>query len=253
MDSGRRFVFCSPHFDDAVGSCGGLIAYLARTRRAVCVLTLFAGAYQLPLSAFAEELHTFWGARNAVGERSRENDLACIALGASAHGYDIPEAIYRKAGACWLYDTDRSLFTEPSPEDEDLLNRMCEKIEADFSRDDVLFFPAGIGGHVDHAIASAAGVRLRKKGRLVYFYRDFFYTGELPAEIPAETFCFPVSETDYQRKLRAVDQYESQTEMLFGESGARAYYGRFRLPNGGHYEQYFGMTCGRMVHAPMDG
>jgi len=248
MVGGKRFIFCSPHFDDAVGSCGGLIAYLARTSQLVTVLTLFAGSYQLPLSDFAEDLHTFWGVRDAVRERSRENDRACIALGASTNGYYIPEAIYRKVGGCWLYDTDRSLFTEPRPEDDDLPNRLCVKIEADFSRNDVIFFPAGIGGHVDHVIASVAGILLRKRGHLVYFYRDFFYSGEVPAEIPVETFYFPVSVTDYQRKIRAIEQYMSQTMMLFGESGIRAYYEQFRLPNGKHYEQYFGIgSCSMAI------
>jgi 2'-N-acetylparomamine deacetylase len=252
MDSVRRFVFCSPHFDDAVGSCGGLIASLTRNQRTVCVLTLFAGSYQLPLSSFAEELHSLWGVRDAVRERSLENDRACMALGASAHNYDIPEALYRRAGKSWLYNTDRSLFAEPSPEDKGLPKRLCEKIEAGFSGDDVLFFPAGIGGHVDHVIASAAGVRLRKKGHQVYFYRDFSYSGKPSGEIPQEVFCFLVSAADYQRKLQAVAQYESQALMLFGESDSRAYYELFRLPIIGHYEQYFGTTCGWMADASVE-
>src|SRR4030042_1789814 len=54
-------VFLSPHLDDAVLSCGGLIARQVATNDVVTVLTVSAGEPgRLPLSALAQSRHARW-------------------------------------------------------------------------------------------------------------------------------------------------------------------------------------------------
>jgi hypothetical protein len=240
MDRGKRLVFFSPHFDDAVGSCGGLIAHLVGKGLEIWVTTIFAGMCQTPLSAFAEELQGFWGVDNAVESRRSENDLACGVLRASVRNYDFIEAVYRTNGVKHLYSTEEELFATLCSEDADLPLRLCEYVEADCAKEDILVFPAGIGDHADHRIAAETGILLLQKGRTVYFYRDFCYEGRPFASVPEATLLYRLATVDYEAKLQAILQYRSQTEMLFGTSGADAYYKGFLLPDGSHYEQYFG-------------
>jgi hypothetical protein len=72
--SGRaeRIVF-SPHLDDAVLSCGGLIHGAAARGEQVRVITVFAGErVPYPLSAFARHLHRKWDLAAPVPARREE-------------------------------------------------------------------------------------------------------------------------------------------------------------------------------------
>ncbi len=57
-----QHIFLSPHLDDAVLSCGGLLAQLTQQGQAVQVINIFAGIppANRPLSAFARYQHRQW-------------------------------------------------------------------------------------------------------------------------------------------------------------------------------------------------
>jgi LmbE family N-acetylglucosaminyl deacetylase len=57
-----QHIFLSPHLDDAVLSCGGLLAQLTQQGQAVRVINIFAGIppANRPLSAFARYQHRQW-------------------------------------------------------------------------------------------------------------------------------------------------------------------------------------------------
>jgi LmbE family N-acetylglucosaminyl deacetylase len=56
-------VYLSPHLDDAVLSCGGLIHRQVRAGQPPLVITLFSGqpAADAHVSAFTQSQHTRWG------------------------------------------------------------------------------------------------------------------------------------------------------------------------------------------------
>ena len=57
-----RYVYLSPHLDDAVLSCGGLIHRQRQEGESVLVVTIFAGsADQAAASDFATSLCRSWG------------------------------------------------------------------------------------------------------------------------------------------------------------------------------------------------
>ena len=66
------WIYLSPHFDDAVLSCGGLIWEQVRRGERVEIWTVCAGAIPPgPLSPFAAELHARWGTGMASVEARR--------------------------------------------------------------------------------------------------------------------------------------------------------------------------------------
>jgi hypothetical protein len=94
-----HWIYLSPHFDDAVLSCGGLIAQQTRQGDTVEVWTLCAGDLPPgPYTAFVEELHARWEtAENTVVLRREEDRLACARLGATLRHFPIPDSVYRRS------------------------------------------------------------------------------------------------------------------------------------------------------------
>src|SRR3972149_1310758 len=92
-------VYLSPHLDDAVFSCGGLIARQSSGGDDVQVVTIFAGDPPVgELPPFAYELHRRWGGEGSpMGLRRAEDHVACGRLGASVVHLPIPDAIYRRS------------------------------------------------------------------------------------------------------------------------------------------------------------
>ncbi len=94
-----HWIYFSPHFDDAVYSCGGLIAHQTRQGHTVEVWTLCGGDLPRgPYTAFIEELHARWGtAEGAVALRRAEDRLACGRLRAAPRHFPIPDCVYRRS------------------------------------------------------------------------------------------------------------------------------------------------------------
>ena len=167
----------SPHLDDAVLSCGALIADSRRRGTDVIVVTVFNGRPTMPVSAPAARFHARCGLTdsNAMDEREREDDRAIGAVGASTERLYLPEALYRKdSGSEPLYDTDLAIFHEGPLTPDDCLITVANRVGAqvDAAAPDLVLAPLGIGGHVDHLVVSQAARRL---DRGVPHYEDVPY------------------------------------------------------------------------------
>ena len=156
-------LFLSPHLDDAVISCGGLMAMQDARGEPISVLTLFAGdPSDYRISNFAAELHARWGkAGPPIAMRRAEDRLACGRLGASVVHLDFPDAVYRiDADGEHLYPDADSLFAEGGPPEPDLHVSILEELETiDFGQAKV-YCPMGLGGHVDHRHTRSAAEQL---------------------------------------------------------------------------------------------
>jgi len=146
---------------------------------------------------------------------------------------DLPDAVFRG------YEGDEQLLGTPRSDDPapvDLLRREIARLEP--SR---VYFPMGIGGHVDHQLARNAGIALLADapswimpfpsyvGQVV-FYEDFPYAhwedfgsledlpadafGGLPAGVSLAGEFADVSDV-LERKIRGIALYESQMDRLF--------------------------------------
>ena len=75
-----KFIFISPHYDDAVGSCACLIDWLIRKKYSVDILTVFSRQYIGKKSELAQNILDFCGLEDGVVERTLENKKACSYL-----------------------------------------------------------------------------------------------------------------------------------------------------------------------------
>lgn len=63
--------------------------------------------------------------------------------------------------------------------DKELIIRIAKKIESEIIKADEVYFPIGIGNHVDHKILFNIGQTLVKKGYPILFYEDLPYAPEI--------------------------------------------------------------------------
>ncbi len=218
----HRQIYISPHYDDAVLSCGGSMALQRMAGHQALVVTVFGGGNDKPLSAFGQQLHREMGfgttAAEAVERRQEEDAAACEHVGADTLWLDFPEALYRG------YEGREALFggvnrTDVSYEDQIAAILLEVRSRAPLA---VVYAPMGIGHHVDHQLVSSAADRLTQQGANIKFYEDFPYVAapgaladrqrELGLKMEPE-----LNEVSLQLPLRieAIALYRSQVPQLF--------------------------------------
>ncbi len=219
-------VYLSPHLDDAVFSCGGLIARQVAGDEPVTVLTLCAGDPPTgPLSTFAQALHARWhGAGLPVAARRAEDRMACGRLGASVLHLDISDAVYRRGpdGAI-LYPDEAAIFGPLRAADLATLDRAAARL-GEVCRSAVrLYCPAAVGGHVDHRLTRLAAEQL---GLKLWYYQDLPYAargGRVPADLPLPAGTEAVvmlADEEIQAWAAAVGEYRSQLSTFWPDAQA---------------------------------
>lgn len=214
-----RWIYISPHLDDAVLSAGGLIYEQTRAGMEVEIWTFMCG---LPptaeLSDFAKEIHKQWDiveVKDVVDIRRAEDVNAASIVGAKAVHLDFLDCIYRRGkNGEWLYT---GISMDPHPEDDELPAQIAETISSRLQPDDQLVCQLALGSHVDHVIVRR-GVELLQKP-LIYDV-DIPYLFNYPDELIPKTAGLkeevkPVSEAGLKRWQDAIAAYTSQMGMLF--------------------------------------
>lgn len=232
-------IYLSPHLDDAVLSCGGMIAGQARAGESVAVMTVFSASPEpgQPLSAFAQALHDRWQASAPPGVDfsdpaavRRAEDLRALAAlgdGIQVIHYTLPDCIYRRAAGTGeaLYASEEAIFGPVHPADPALADLNAT---APPPKDANIYVPLAIGLHVDHLLLYlvAQGWDVRQ-GR-VRFYEDYPYVAQqerpaadlLAARGAWEAEIVPLSEETLNAKVRAAAAYESQISTFWRSRGA---------------------------------
>lgn len=214
-----RWIYLSPHLDDAVLSAGGWIYDQSQAGDSVEIWTLMSGApSSKKLSPFAAYLHEQWGMSSAsevIRGRRLEDDHAAKILGAKTRHFNFLDCIYRKGhSGDWLYF---NVFTDPSPDEADLPAQIAEAISARLKPDDKLVCQLGIGEHVDHVTVRHAAELLN---RPLHYVADIPYLFNYPGHLKTKKARL---KANVQRGSRAglrlwkeaIMAYESQVHMLF--------------------------------------
>jgi LmbE family N-acetylglucosaminyl deacetylase len=218
-------VYLSPHLDDAVFSCGGLIARQSANDETVTVVTVCAGDTPVgELTPLAVDVHRRWGgAGSPIAARRAEDRMACGRLGASAVHLEVPDAVYRWAEGEPMYPEESALFGSLHPADVDLVTRLAALLEDKCPAQARLYCPSVLGGHVDHRLTRMAAERL---GRPLWYYQDMPYAargGVLPADLPLPTgitTAVPLAEEEVQQWIDAISEYRSQLSTFWPTESA---------------------------------
>ncbi len=220
----HRHIYLSPHFDDAVLSCGGTIALQHTVNLQPLVITIFGSypANTLPLSPFALQTQQTWGlgatAEETVARRRDEDAAACDIAGADYLWLDNVDAIYRG------YDNRESLFGSVSQADNATDNRIADLLLQIYRQSPkaVIYAPLGVGHHVDHQLVCSAADRLVQQKVNVKFYEDIPYVtypgaldeGKRELVINMESELVEVG-AQMPVKVDAISKYRSQVPQLF--------------------------------------
>jgi LmbE family N-acetylglucosaminyl deacetylase len=200
----------SPHLDDAVFSAGGTLWERVRAGDRVTVLTCFTGNVAEP-SDFALACQLDKGVAADIDYmelRRKEDELACLAIGARPVHLPLLEAPHRG------YDSAAALFGTRLAKD-DALPRLTEALRAAFDCEQpgMIYAPFGIGGHVDHLIVREA-VEAARADLPVSWWEDYPYAMNLEAR--PEIVRRDLSPGAQAAKLRATLAYKSQLGFQFG-------------------------------------
>jgi LmbE family N-acetylglucosaminyl deacetylase len=215
-----RWIYISPHLDDAVLSCGGIIREQTWKGTPVEIWTLICGYPSTSeLSSFAQLMHFQWGtgsAEETITLRRAEDKRAAGLIGASTHHFNTPDCIYRRSAKGEpLYPLD--IFVPPHPLESSLSESIAHELENALQPDDILVCPLTIGGHVDHVLTRGAVEHLRNQ---VWYYADVPYLlnhgNELaPATEGMRSKLHGVSEEGLTAWLDGIAAYSSQIKVLF--------------------------------------
>jgi LmbE family N-acetylglucosaminyl deacetylase len=228
-----RPIYLSPHLDDAVLSCGGLIHQQAQQGLQPLVITVFAGVSELvELSPFAEQQHSKWGLlADAVARRRCEDATAMSYIGAAYEHWDYLDCIYRQhpQSGEFLYASEAALFGEVNQVEQDLIDELKRRLESLLPMESIVVYaPLAVGQHVDHQLVSRAALCLRRRGFQVRFYEDFPYADD-PSSLALalqqwtaqpHALLQPLDGPTVAKKITAIGLYRSQLKMLFGREGA---------------------------------
>ena len=218
----KTALFISPHLDDVVFSCGGLLAVLSDAGWRTVLATVFTRSV-VPAQGFALACQLDKGLSaeaDYMALRRAEDLRAASILSASAvHWLDFPEAPHRG------YDSAASLFGEVQASD-DLAPALSAALHALVKRlsPDLILAPQGLGNHVDHqqtlrCVLDAAA------GHAIAFYQDTPYVIRNPAAqalacVPKGPRRTVPTQAVMDRKIAASCAYSTQIGFQFGGEAA---------------------------------
>lgn len=214
-----RWIYISPHLDDAVLSAGGLIHEQTQAGDAVEIWTFMCGfPKDKELSPFAQRLHEMWGmssAEEVVRGRRAEDVKAAACVGAKSVHFDYLDCIYRRGkNGEWLYS---DVFIPPHADDADVAAQIAKSISSNLKPDDKLVCQLAIGSHVDHVLVRQATELV---GRPLFYDADIPYDFNFPDELTPKTAgmkktAHAVSEAGLKAWQNGIASYASQMSMLF--------------------------------------
>jgi len=198
QESGSAAVVLSPHLDDAVLSCGALLAHLVG-KCPVTVVTVFTEAAPPPWSLPARLQLRAIGVTDVDDfyQQRREEDTKVLAeIGAAVVHLGLRDAMFRRVG-----DTaGRHLFPKRWPAYQtfrfDIARGRIARSDAGLPATvgalagevvretgaGVLFAPLGVGKHVDHMITRRASRYLPAARLRTVYYSDFPYSQQAAPE-----------------------------------------------------------------------
>lgn len=234
-----RWIVISPHFDDAVLSCGGLIWEQTHSGIPVEIWTVNAGdPPHGPVSELITRIHTVWKTgtpQETVDVRRIEDQNAARQVGATVRQLNMVDAIYRRTHTGSLMYT-QDVFDPIHPREAGIVEEAALQITRELNEFDTIICPLALGGHVDHVITRRA---VESLGRPLWYYADipylFKHEDELdPATDGLNAKTFFISDQGLATWQEGIAAYASQLSSLFENlQDMRTQIEDYRLSRGG--------------------
>jgi ubiquinone/menaquinone biosynthesis C-methylase UbiE/LmbE family N-acetylglucosaminyl deacetylase len=223
------FIFLSPHFDDAVLSCGALLCWLKSMKKTIYIITIFTQASSKPYSpqalSFLEGCHST-NADALFRQRKNENNDVGERIGATIINLNYTDAAWRKKNGTntqFVYPNAQTQFSGSIPTldsgvllsvEKAITKTLCDLNKKSF----VLFAPLGIGGHIDHVITNTIVNNLKIEKTI--FWEDFPYNTDAKKRANFLSGHKALSEvfdirTKLEDKNTLIRLYRSQLDLLF--------------------------------------
>lgn len=226
-----QHVYLSPHLDDAILSCGGLIHRQRAAGEPVIVITLCAGSPNYSrLSPFAQQYHAAWGnLPDPVASRRAEDRTVLGRWGVTAHHCNTLDSLYRRVDGKVAYPDLAALFGEPHPQERDTLPRLWQQELESLPSNPAgatIYAPLAIGNHVDHQLVRVLALRLINDGWRIWFYEDYPHVERSGALQAAQAWFGSVFwrartiPIDVNAKIAAIRGYKTQVPFVFGDERA---------------------------------
>ncbi|MFC4472674.1 PIG-L deacetylase family protein [Streptomyces xiangluensis] len=236
ISHGVPLVVLSPHLDDAVLSCGAMLAD-ARNHVPVTVTSMFTEGAPPPYTLSARRYLHQTGARDAealYAARRAEDQEVLEGMGIAWRHAGLPEGLFRRKRGrvpdgpqrvsallperAHVYPTYRRHLAAGriSRHDSGVLHRIGEVLqEAAAPEPSLLLAPLAVGGHVDHLLVRTAAELSRRR---VVYYSDFPYNRQhsVDAEFARRNTLVPIAwQQGLKVKAALIRNYRTQADALF--------------------------------------
>lgn len=218
-------MFVSPHLDDAILSCGGLI-FKYIEKGAQCDIINIFNKIDLEIRELSSIIKEYISEDMSCDIenvnidtckkwnqlRKRENDCASKYLKCNMKDLEYVDAIFRHTYYDYIYKNEEQLFGEGK--EDDLIISLYNELRAFCYDYDLCYFPKSIGKHVDHIIANKVGnLLIDNKIAKVCFYYEQPYLSSI--DFSKEACYYLDIKKEYYFKIKAIEFYQSQLQGLF--------------------------------------
>ena len=222
MKKKEKVMVVSPHFDDAILSCGGMLCSDEWFDSEISVINVFTEISQkkqkmsdVIAEYVSEDLAISKSKVNLdmcerwIATRRKEELFATKTLGIKSFDLGYKDAIFRMVNDKFIYDTEEKLFLGQVRENV-LLEQLVHQFIDICKNYSICYFPAGIGNHPDHIILHLIGKKIQCNHPSVRFYCEIPYSKDRKEEGKM----YEINEVNYERKISAVCEYKTQINWL---------------------------------------
>lgn len=219
----HKFVFISPHLDDAILSCGNLIYELKKRDKKIFIITVFTRASRIESPQAKKYLNQclYTNAQKIFKDREKEDLNVCNSLDIIPIHMGFIDAAWRHYNRKPVYHSnDRQYSGEISYKDKDMIKKITDKLKKiiDNNNKILLLSPLGIGNHIDHLIVNkiVGKIKIDK-----IFWEDFPYSTKgnnlkkLLCLYKKYYLLFKIDNSNFSKKLKLIKLYKSQFKLLF--------------------------------------
>jgi len=214
-------LFFSPHIDDAIFSCGGLILKLLKQKRRIAIINIFTKAndHKSKTDSIKQELkkNNFKSAKKLYSSRKKSEREIARKINVDVFFLDFEDGLFRKNIDGFLYPSYKNLFSgKINKNEKDIIEKIKNKISPftnNCKKETAIYAPIGIGKHIDHIITKKV-IKQINKNLNIFLWEDIPYSNNIcqkkqPLELNLEKLIV-LTDAEAKQKKELCEMYETQ-------------------------------------------